>query len=401
MARSKYAQRSAARRSTPAARADPVAVWLNGSDARDILCPSGYTPLSQNEDVRGCVHRIADLISSMTIRLMENTENGDKRVKNALSRRVDIAPSRIMTRKNFIYRIVSDLCIAGNAVVFPVVSGDGLLEELWLWRQTEVSYQETADGYVIRRGGAVFQPDELLHFVLRPDDDYPFRGNGFTPLVRRAVENLVQAAATKTAFLQSKWKPSLIVSIQADVEELRDAKQRSTILGSYTKTTELGEPWLIPAGEIDVKTVQPLTLNDLAVQDSITLDKRAIAAAFGLPAFLLGVGDFDRDAYNNFIASVILPIAQGIQQELTRKLLWSENWYFTFNPESLMQYSLSELTTMTTELVSIGMMSRNEGRAKFGYTPVPGLDEFITLENYIPVNRLGDQKKLKGESDAS
>lgn len=66
-----------------------------------------------------------------------------------------------------------------------------------------------------------------------------------------------------------------------------------------------------------------------------------------------------------------------------------------------MQYSLSELTTMTTELVSIGMMSRNEGRAKFGYTPVPRLDEFITLENYIPVNRLGDQKKLKGESDAS
>ena len=60
--------------------------------------------------------------------------------------------------------------------------------------------------------------------------------------------------------MRSKWKPSLIISIQADTEELQDKELRKKILGSYTDTTEAGEPWLIPAGEIDIKTVQPLTL---------------------------------------------------------------------------------------------------------------------------------------------
>lgn len=382
------------KRTRAAPRADPVGLWLTGTDAHDLLCPSGYTPLSQNEDVRACVHRIADLISTMTIRLMENTEQGDRRIKNELSRRVDIYPSPTMTRKNFIYRLVTDLCITGNAVVFPVVNGDGLLQELRLWRPEAYSFQQTADGYIVRHGAAAFQPDEVLHFVLMPDDRYPFRGNGFTPLVRGAVENIVQASATKKAFLQSKWKPSLIISVAADTEELRDAEARHTILGSYTRTTEIGEPWLIPAGELSVTQVKPLTLNDLAIQDSLTLDKKAVAAAFGLPPFLLGVGDFNREAYNTFISAVIMPIAQGIQQELTRKLLYSDRLYFTFNPESLLQYG--ELTGMVTQLVNMGIMSRNEARAKFGYTPVDGLDGYHTLENYVPVEKLGDQKKLKG-----
>lgn len=28
-------------------RADPVTIWLNGIEARDIFCPTGYTPLAK------------------------------------------------------------------------------------------------------------------------------------------------------------------------------------------------------------------------------------------------------------------------------------------------------------------------------------------------------------------
>lgn len=379
-------------------RADPVTMWLNGADASEILCPVGYTPLSQNEEIRRCVYKIADLVSDMTIMLMQNGTNGDIRLKNELAKKIDVYPNRDMTRKNFIHKIVTDMLLNGNSVVYPYIK-DGLIDDLRILQSASLLFDVTNDGYQIRYKSKLFYPDEVLHFVLNPDDDYPFKGQGYTKMITQTVNNLLQANATKKGFLQSKWKPSLIISIQADTEELQDPELRSKILGSYTDTTSTGEPWLIPAGEIDVKTVQPLTLNDLAIQDSITLDIKTIAACFGIPAFMVGIGEFNKDEYNNFISTTIMGIAMIIQQELSKKLLYSPDMYFKFNPKSLMQYNLTEQVQFVKELVAGGMLNRNEGRTEFDYAPVDvdGMNDYIVLENYVPVDKVGDQKKLVQE----
>lgn len=378
-------------------RADPVAIWLNGDDAKEILCPSGYSPLAKNQEVRKCVFKIADLVSNMTIMLMQNGENGDKRLKNELSQKIDIYPSKNMTRKNFIHKIVTDMILTGNAVVIPKIS-EGLIKDLQILKISNVTFENAGEDYRIKYESTTFYPDELLHFVLNPDDDYPYRGQGYTMMIKNTIENLLQANATKTGFLKSKWKPSLIISINSDIEELQNPEKRNKILGSYTKTTEVGEPWLIPAGQIDTKEVRPLSLNDLAIQDSITLDLKTVASAFGIPAFMVGVGEFNKDEYNNYISTTIMSIAINIQQELTKKLLYAPNMYFKFNPKSLMQYNLSEQVSFVKELVAGGMLNRNEGRNEFDYAPVDdeGMNEYIVLENYIPVSSVGEQKKLKG-----
>lgn len=384
-------------------RGDPVAIWVNGGDAWDVLAPLGYTPLIKNEEVLKCAHKIADLVSSMTIMLMQNGDNGDIRLKNELSKKIDIHPNKSMTRKNFIYKIVHDLLLKGNgnSVIYPIIKND-LLDDLIIWDMDKVTFEGKDNGYMIKYKNIPFEPDELLHFVLIPDIDKPYKGQGYAMMLKETVANLLQANATKTGFLRSKWKPSMVISINSDAEELQDKEQRQKILGSYTDSTEAGEPWLIPAGEIDVKTIQPLTLQDLAIQDSITLDKKAVAAAFGIPAFMIGVGEFKKDEYNNFISTVILPIAQNIQQELTKKLVYSPAWYFKFNAKSLMQYDLKEKTEHVKSMVSGGMMNRNEGRNEFDYSPVndEGMNNYIVLENYIPVSKVGDQKKLNGGEES-
>ena len=378
-------------------RADPVAIWLNGDEAKDILCPSGYTPLNKNEEVQKCAHKIADLVSNMTIMLMENGKNGDKRVYNELSKKVDIYPNENMTRKQFVYRIVRDMIDTGNSVVLPVIK-DGLIADLQILDISCVSFEKSDTGYRIRYKGKYYLPEEVLHFVLVPKQDEPWRGEGLANQLKDTIGNLVQANATKTAFLKSKWKPSMIISIMADIEELEDEEQRKKILGSYTKTTELGEPWLIPAGELDIKEIRPLSLQDLAIQDSITLDKKVVASAFGVPGFLVGCGEYKTEEYNNFISGTIGSYAMIIQQELSKKLIYKPEWYFKLSPRSLMQYNLKEKTSYVKEMVSSGMLTRNEGRNEFDYSPVDnaGMDEYIVLENFVPVSKVGNQKKLNG-----
>lgn len=363
----------------------------------EFLISDGYVPLTHNEVVLRCTHKIADMVSDMTIMLMQNGENGDVRVKNELSKKVDVYPCASMTRKNFIYRVVSDMILYGNAVVLPRYR-ETYLEDMQILPGRGI---EITDQYQILSGGKCYEPDEVLHFALMPDEEHPFRGVGFTPQILGAVKNLLQANATKTGFLKSKWKPSIVMSINADIEDIQDKDKRRKILGSYMDDTERGEPWIIPAGEIDVKTIQPLTLKDLAIQDSITLDTRTIAAAVGIPSFLVGIGDFKTDEYNNFISTTIMSFAQIIQQELTKKLLYAPDLYFKFNAKSLLQYSLSEKSAFVQNMVNGGMLNKNEGRCEFDYSPVDveGMNDYAVLENYIKVGDLDKQKKLIQEGE--
>ena len=378
-----------------------IAYYVNDLD--DSYIP-GYTSFKDCDEVKRCVNIIADCVSNMTIMLMGNTSKaGDERIRNSLSRFLDIEPCKYMTRKTFVKQIVNDLYFNGNAVVLPEYGPDGYLTNLQPLVADRLSFVGDVNNtsYKILYNGITLMPDEVLHFVLRPHRTMPYKGVDCAYSLTNTIKNLAQANKTKTGFLRSEWKPSLIISVSADIEDLRDPEKREKILGSYLDTTKAGDPWLIPAGEIDVKEIRPLTLNDLAIQDGINLDITSIAADLGVPSFLVGIGDYNQEQYNNFVGTTVMFVATVLQQELTKKIIYNPAWHVKFNNKSLMQYKPSEKIKMTEPLIKLGVVSRNEGRAEFDYSPVdnPAMDEFEVLENFIPIDRLGDQLKLKGEED--
>ncbi len=380
-------------------RSDAISTWLCSQDAYRILAGSGYTPLSNVPEVRMCAHIYADLISSMTLYLMQNTDKGDVRVKNALSYKLDVEPNRLMTRKTFMHNLVSVLMLPGegNQVTYPRFTADGLLDNLDPLKPSQVSFHDTTDGrnYEVRYGAQHYTPDEVLHFTINPDPERPWVGTGFKAVLKDVVAGLRQAGATKKAILESP-APSIIVKVDGLTEEFSNTEGRKKLRAQYIDSSENGEPWFIPAEAFEVQQVKPLTLKDLALADNIELDKRTVAGIFGVPPFLVGVGAFNAAEFNHFIGSRVMPLAKSIEQELTRKLIISPSMYLRFNPRSLYSYSLTDISTIGGEMTDRMAMTRNEWRDWIGLEPRDDMEELLGLENYIPVSMLGKQKKLTG-----
>lgn len=370
-----------------------VGYWLSDSDV--INC-TGYTSLAENPEIMTACHKIAELIGSLTIHLMANTERGDQRIINELSRKIDIDPEMHMTRSTWVQAIVMNLLLygKGNSIVVPHTY-KGTLQNLEPISASRVGFVYNGyRDYKVTIDGKEKNPDSLLHFVYNPDKIYLWKGKGLTVCLKDIAENLKQANRTEKAFMESKWKPSVIVKVDALTEEFSNPQGREKLLNSYVKSAEVGEPWLIPAQQFEVEQVKPLSLADLAVKDTVELDKRTVAAILGVPPFLLGVGEYNKDAWNNFVQNTVKPICLSIQQELTKKLIISEKMYLKFNVLSLLDWDIKTIYEVFAGLADKGIVTPNEVRDRIGLTQLDGLDELRILENFVPVDRIGDQKKL-------
>ena len=376
-------------------------VMLCSPDAWTVLCQDGYKPLAECSEVKMCINAYARAVATMTIHLMQNVRNGDVRIRNELSRKVDITPAPHIGRTNLMYMVVRQMMERGNMLLYPEYKA-GYLEWLRPIPPTRYTLTEDGDSYHVQLDSKRLMPDEVVNFVYNPDPERPWQGLGVTVDVGDMVKALRQANGTRQSLLESP-APSVIVKVTDLAEDFKKADAQDKLAEKYLSNAKAGKPWFIPGEALDVTTVQPLSLHDLAIKDNLELDKRAVAAMLGIPAYMVGVGAYNEQEYNNFVATKLPFITQIIEQELTRKLLPQGDLFFRFNARSLHNYSMDEMVKAGAEMVDRMAMRRNEWRELLGFPPDDEMDELLALENYIPADKLGDQKKLKnpGEGGAN
>lgn len=366
----------------------------------DDSCPEGYTRLDRNPEIVTACRKIASLIGSITIYLMNNTSDGDVRIVNELSRAIDIEPMPNMTRSTWMEAIVMNMLLygKGNSIVIPHTF-KGYLQSLEPVSADRVSFiPEGYREYKVMVDGISRRSDSVLHFVFNPDKHYLWKGQGVTVILKDLAGNLKQAMETEKAFMRSEYKPSIIVKVDALVDEFSSPEGRSKLIDSYVKPAHKGDPWIIPAEQFSVEQVKPLTLADLAISDTVKLDKKMIAAILGVPAYVVGAGEYRRDEWNNFVQTTVMTICKSIASELTKKLIIKPEWYLQFNVWSLLDYDLQAMSNVLLAGSDRGFVNGDEWRDRMHMSPA-GLKEYRVLENYIPTDMSGKQKKLVQDED--
>ena len=366
-------------------------------NSEGITC-NGYHSLDQDPTIATACKKFAGMVGLISWHLMNDTEDGDFRIKNELSRKIDISPNSYMTRQSFYSAIALDLLLYGdgNAVVRPHTE-NGYLRDLEIIPPSRFGFlpDPTAPNYKyqITIDGIPYDPRDLIHFAINPDKRYPWKGTSFRVAIKDVAENLHQAAKTEKAFNSTKWKPPMIVKVDGVSEQFQSKDGRQALVDDYLATNEDGEPWVIPAQQMEVQSVKPLTLQDLAIKDTMTLNKQTAAAIVGVPAFMVGVGTFNREEWNSFVQTKVRAIAQNIQQEMTRCLIISPKWYLFLNYWSLMDYDMQGMSEVLLAGADRGFVNGDEWRDRMHMTPA-GLTEYKVLENYINYEDSGKQKKL-------
>lgn len=371
-----------------------LSAWLNADSVK-----RNYIPLAESPEVKAGVEKIAEIVSLMTIHLMENSESGDKRIINELSKKIDIYPNKYVNRQMFVSWIVQEMLLYGNAIVLPKIltrGGKTYIDDLIQipYRKRTINDSEDGYGYYVDIKGNEFDEEEILNFRLSPDMDRPWIGASQEVILRDFIDNLGQANLTTKDFMENKMLPNVIVKVSGLTGDMDNEEGRNEIENRFLSRAKSGQPWIIPSELMQIEQIKPTTLQDIAIDKTIKINKESVASILGIPAFLLGVGAFNKEEYNNFVKTKVSIIAKAIEQELTRKLIIKDDWYFKFNISSLLSYDLIELASIYSDLYTKGLVTGNEVRDKLGISTLDELNELVILENYIPIDKIGDQEKL-------
>lgn len=322
------------------------------------------------------VYRCVDLISSTVANLPLNVLYIDKKgnTREQKNHRLQkVLDNMVMTRYNFMKKLISDVLLRGNAYCYLKRNDQGDVVDIiylepndvmviWDKKKQELYYQIPFLSKVQK-----IQAFDIIHLQNNSNDG--IHGQSVLSFAARQLQIAHGAENSAKQIFQSGGQPARgVLSTLSPISKT----QKQQLAQNWTQSTN---GVLVLGGDMKFT---PLSSNaeEMQLLDSRKFNAIEICSFFGVPPSLLGLGDKTsnvEDLMNMFLTTTIQNYISMIEHEFSRKMFSPQSqgkYKIDIDENSMLRMSKSAQAAYYSTLLQNGCLSINEVRNEIGFESI-------------------------------
>ena len=322
------------------------------------------------------VYRCVDLISSTVANLPLNVLYIDKKgnTREQKNHRLQkVLDNMVMTKYNFMKKLISDVLLRGNAFCYLNRNEQGDVVDIiqlepndvsvyWNKQKQELYYQIPFLSKVQK-----IQAFDIIHLQNNSSDG--IHGQSVLSFAARQLQIAHGAENSAKQIFQSGGQPARgVLSTLSAISK----KQKEDIANNWTQSTN---GVLVLSGDMKYQALSS-NAEEMQLLDSRKFNAIEICSFFGVPPELVGMGGKTsnvEDLMNLFLTTTIQNYISMIEHEFSRKMFSPQSqgrYKIDVDENSMLRMSASAKANYYSTLLQNGCLSINEVRNELGYESI-------------------------------
>ncbi len=355
----------------------------------------------QNATLYRCVSMIAADVAKMRLKLIEQVGRVWQETMAPAFTPVLTKPNRYQTRIQFFETWLISKLRTGNTYVLKERDNRNIVKAMYVLNPHRVKPLKASDGSIFYE----LNTDELAgipedRVVVNDDDIMHDRMNclfdslvGMPPLYcanAPAMSSLAMQEFSSTFFVNAA-RPSGILTAPGEINDEQRERLKRAMEQGYSEVNR-GKVAVMGSG-LKFEAMQQNAVDSQLIEQLKHTDE-SICAAFGIPAFMVGVKDPPN--YNNAELLDLQYYKQCLQSQIENvELVLSEGlglinagYRAEFDLTGLFRMDSQTQITVLAQAVDKGILTHNEARYILGYNDLPGGDTLFAQQQMFPLEVL-------------
>jgi HK97 family phage portal protein len=348
-----------------------------------------------------CKKILCDTLSKLPLNV---TKNGKKITDHRLYNLIHFAPNGYQTTNIFVSTLTNHLCGPGNA--WATINKQGLnVNSIDILQPDQFSeYKLNEEGklvytFTINKKKTKINYDDCIHLMQFSDDGILGKCAENSALAKQ-LSIIYQANQVIDSYYRNGLHTNKVIKSMSNV----DSKAYNTAQMDWQKANsgsiKAGEMINLPFGS----EIQELKLEfaDAQLIPTIEFNSKQIAAAFGIPLWMLGLEQNSKSIEESLLAfqvQTIQPLAKIFKEELSRKLLTEDERKqgvaIEFNLQAMLAADSITRANYLKTLKDAAIISANEAASIEGYDEYEGGQYHYQQSQYQPLELITKNGEFK------